>query len=99
MKPWKFLPMLCIYQQLAMVQEWGSQVADLFSLSNLKQSGRRATIKEKAKARIFFSPIDEICTTLGIDFYIMTWGWKTILKQRVCPKRAIIADPYNSFAC
>lgn len=68
MKPWKFLPMLCIYQQLAIVQEWGSQVADLFSLSNLKQSGRRATIKEKAKARIFFSPIDEICTTLGIDF-------------------------------
>lgn len=56
MKPWKFLQMLCIYQQLAIVQEWGSQVADLFSLSNLKQSRRRATIKEKAEAKNLLLP-------------------------------------------
>lgn len=56
MKPWKFLPMLCIYQQLAIVQEWGSQVADLFPLSNLRHSRRRATIKEKAEAKNLFLP-------------------------------------------
>lgn len=54
MRPWKFLPMLCIYHQLAIVQERGSQVADLFSLSNLKHSGRRATIKGKAEAKNLF---------------------------------------------
>ena len=56
MRPWEFSVMLCIYQGLATAQEWGSQIADPFSLSKQKYSRRRAAMQTKAEAKNLFFP-------------------------------------------